>query len=47
MYKEKRMGNIQNAWETFRKMIHFKYNLAVSHKKALYEFELTFTEKEF
>lgn len=41
------MGNIQNAWETFRKMTHLKYNLAISHKKVLYEFELTFTEKEF
>lgn len=41
------MGDIQDALEAFQKIMQYKYNFVVSHKKVAYELELNFEEKDF
>ena len=41
------MGDIQDALEAFQKIMQYKYNFVVSHKKVAYELELSFEEKDF
>ena len=41
------MGDIQDALEAFQKIMQYKYNFVVSHKKVAYGLELSFEEKDF
>jgi len=41
------MGDIQDALEAFQKIMQYKYNFVVSHKKIAYDLELSFEEKDF
>lgn len=45
--KGNRMGDIQEALITFRRLMEYKYNFVISHKKIAYHFGLTFEEKDF
>lgn len=41
------MSDIQDALVAFQKIMEYKYNFIVSHKKIAYELELNFEEKDF
>lgn len=45
--EENIMCDIQGALKVFQRIMEYKYRFIISHKKASYEFELDFQEKDF